>query len=143
MHELSIALNILDIASEESQCRGGVDVKAIHLRVGELSGVAKEALVSAFEIAREYSPFSSCVLLVENVPVTVFCKVCEVEQPAKSIQWMCCSQCGKPTADVISGCELEITAMEIEGHGAAAPTSLHPMAAAEQKCPSSTQRVVK
>ena len=57
MHELSIALSILDIVEEESARRGDAAVAAIHLRLGPLSGVVKEALLSAFEL-RERSRLS-------------------------------------------------------------------------------------
>ena len=47
MHELSIAMGILELTEEESEKRGGVHVDAIHVRLGPLSGVVKEALLSA------------------------------------------------------------------------------------------------
>ncbi len=114
MHELSIALSILNIASEESERRGGAIVKAIHIRLGPFSGVVKEALISAFDLARECSPFGDCRLFIEDVPIVVHCPSCEAERTVKSIQLMCCSQCGKPSAKIVSGREMEITAMEIE-----------------------------
>ena len=55
MHELSIALGIVDIAEEESDRRGGVAVLSVHIKLGPLSGVVKEALTSAYELAREGS----------------------------------------------------------------------------------------
>ena len=39
--------------------RGNAQVEAIHLRLGPLSGVVKEALLSAYELAREATPFAS------------------------------------------------------------------------------------
>src|SRR6202046_5951406 len=53
MHELSIAMRIVDVAQEESQRRGGVQIKAVHLRLGVLSGVVKDALLSSYEMAGE------------------------------------------------------------------------------------------
>ena len=55
MHELSIAMSILDLAGEEVERQGGGRVVAIHLRLGPLAGVVKTALCSAFELAREAS----------------------------------------------------------------------------------------
>jgi len=114
MHELSIALSILDIASEESERRGGVRVMAIHIRIGPMSGVVKEALASAFELARESSPFDDCRLVVEDVPIVVDCAACGAATAVESIQQMCCSRCGTPAVELLSGREMEITAMEIE-----------------------------
>ena len=51
MHELSIAMSIVDLAQEEADRRGGVQIKAVHLRLGLLSGVVKDALLSSYEMA--------------------------------------------------------------------------------------------
>ena len=45
MHELSIAMSIVELAEEEIERRGNVQITAVHLNLGELSGVMKEALL--------------------------------------------------------------------------------------------------
>lgn len=114
MHELSIAMNILDLTAEEAERRGGVRVEAVHLRLGILSGVARDALLSAYDLARETSPVPRARLVIEDVAVVVYCDTCQAEQTIDSIQSFCCPQCGTPTANVIRGRELEIVALEIE-----------------------------
>jgi hydrogenase nickel incorporation protein HypA/HybF len=114
MHELSIALAILDAASEEADCRGGGLVSAVHVRLGALSGVVKEALMSAYELAAETSPFPGCRLIIEDVPVVIYCDRCQDDRPIESIQSFRCASCGSPAANVKRGRELEITALEIE-----------------------------
>ena len=112
MHELSIALSILDIAAEEAE-RRGVGVSVIHLRLGPLSGVVSAALLSAFEMAREESPFPEARLAIEQMPVQVYCQPCQAERQPVSMQQLCCPVCGQPTPDVRGGRELEITALEV------------------------------
>jgi len=114
MHEMSIALSILDIALEESERRNEAIVRAIYVRLGSFSGVVREALSSAFELARETSPFGDCRLIIEEVPATLNCEVCQSEQPVDSIQLLCCARCGTLSGNIVRGRELEITAMEIE-----------------------------
>jgi hydrogenase nickel incorporation protein HypA/HybF len=113
MHELSIALSILDVAEEEVERRGGPQVEAIYLRLGPLAGVVKEALVSAFELAREATPFADSRLVVEEVPIVVFCFTCEAERPVRSIQDFCCAKCDTPASTIIHGRELELRALEL------------------------------
>ena len=113
MHELSIALNIIDIAREESERRGGCRVVSIFLRVGPLSGVVTEALESAFQIAREDSPFSDTRLVIEQTPVLVRCPRCGPARGAVSAQMLRCRGCGSPGGNVEAGRELEVHAMEI------------------------------
>ncbi len=114
MHELSIALSIIDIACEESHSRGDAGVIVVQLKIGRMSGVVIEALLSAFEIAREDTLLANAELKIEDVPVMVRCPKCECEQLADSIQCLCCSVCGTLSPEITQGCELEVVAIELE-----------------------------
>ncbi|QDV35372.1 hydrogenase maturation nickel metallochaperone HypA/HybF [Tautonia plasticadhaerens] len=114
MHELSIALAILDAASEEAARLDGARVLAIHLRFGPLSGVVEEALRSAFELAREGTPFGETSLVFEAVPLVAFCPSCDAERPVASIRHLRCAECGGPASHVVRGRELEVVALEVE-----------------------------
>ncbi|HTW93617.1 MAG TPA: hydrogenase maturation nickel metallochaperone HypA [Tepidisphaeraceae bacterium] len=113
MHELSIALSMLELVEAEAERRGGVRVTSIHLKLGALSGVVKEALVSAYELAREGTPLAECGLVIEDVPIRVYCPTCRAQRDVPSIYEIRCATCGTPTADIVSGREMEISAMEI------------------------------
>jgi hydrogenase nickel incorporation protein HypA/HybF len=52
MHELSIAMSILEIAAEESRRRGHPRIAAPHWKPGPLAGVERKALLSAYRLAR-------------------------------------------------------------------------------------------
>jgi len=113
MHELSIALSILDVAAEEAERQGGGRVAAIHLRLGPLAGVTKEALLSAFELARENSPLDGAALVIEDMPLVAHCPACAAPHKLASAQELCCPVCGTPTPDILGGRELEVFALEI------------------------------
>ena len=113
MHELSIAISIVEMAQEESERRGNAQVLAVYLRLGQLSGVVKEALLSSFEMACEATPLAGSRLLIEEIPVEVFCPTCDGPRMVDSIQWFCCPDCGTPTPTVLHGKELEVVALEI------------------------------
>jgi hydrogenase nickel incorporation protein HypA/HybF len=112
MHELSIAMSIVDMAQEEAE-RRGVHVSAIHLKLGLLSGVVKDALLSSYEMACTDTPLAGSQLLIEEIPIVVFCPKCQAERPLASMQLFCCSECGTPTAEVVRGKELEVVALEV------------------------------
>jgi hydrogenase nickel incorporation protein HypA/HybF len=114
MHELSIALSILEGAAEEVERQGGGRVYAIHLKLGPLAGVVKDALNFSWDLACEGTPFETSRLVIEEIPVTVFCPECRVERPLASIQHFFCSVCGAPTPDVLHGKELELAALEMD-----------------------------
>jgi hydrogenase nickel incorporation protein HypA/HybF len=113
MHELSIALSILDVAEEEAERQQG-RVAAIHLKFGPLSGVVREALESAYELAREGTPLAGAKLVIEEVPLVVHCPVCAADRTPPSMRHLCCPDCGAPTSEVVSGRELEVCALEME-----------------------------
>src|ERR1051326_5924167 len=99
MHELSIAMSLLDVAAEEAAKRGDAKVSAIHVRIGRLSGVEKKALVGAFEMAREQSDFPGCKLVIEEVPTVIFCAKCAAEREVGETPEMRCSVCGELSGD--------------------------------------------
>ncbi len=113
MHELSIALSILDLAAEEAGRRPG-RVAAIHVRLGRLSGVDPEALRSAYDLAREGSPLGAAGLVIEEVPLVAYCPTCAAERTLASAWQLRCPVCGTPTPDLVRGRELEVVALEIE-----------------------------
>jgi hydrogenase nickel incorporation protein HypA/HybF len=114
MHELSIAMSIVEMAQEEAERLGQVQVMAVHLRLGLLSGVVKEALLSSYDMACHATPLEGSRLLIEEIPIEVFCPKCQVPRLVNSIQWFCCPECFTPTPDVVRGKELEVTALEIQ-----------------------------
>ena len=113
MHELSIALSLVDLACEEAGRQGG-RVCALHLKVGALAGVVPAALLASYEMACTDTPLAGSRLVIEEVPVIVFCPRCQVERPLDSMQSFCCPACGTPTPQVERGRELELVALEIE-----------------------------
>ena len=112
MHELSIAMRIIDVVEEEVTRHGG-RVRAVRLKVGRLSGVDKEALLSAYELAREDTKLSESALVVEEVEVTAYCPACAAEKSIASFPELRCPKCGGTTPQIVHGRELEVVAFEI------------------------------
>jgi len=113
MHELSIAMGIVDAALDEAKQRA-VKVTAVHLRLGPLSGVVKDALLFSYEIACQDTPLQGSRLIVEDVPVVIFCAQCKEKRTLESVQRFACPQCDAPTMNILQGKELEVFALEVE-----------------------------
>ena len=113
MHELSIALSIIEIATEEAETYGAAQVSAIHLRLGALSGVVKDALQFAYGLACQDTSLQGSRLVIEDVPTVVYCPSCRADRTLDSLQWFCCPVCEMPAAEVVHGKELEIVALEL------------------------------
>ena len=106
-------MSIVELAEEEAE-RRGVQVTAVHLKLGLLSGVVKDALLSCYEMACDGTPLQRSLLVIEDVPVVIFCPSCRGQRPLSSIQLFCCPECGTPCAEIVHGKELEVVALEIE-----------------------------
>ncbi len=113
MHELSIALQLIDIATEQA-ARHDARVLALHVKLGPLSGVVPDALVSAYELAREATPLADARLAIEETAIEMECQRCGGARPVVSLQQLRCCECDEPARQIISGRELELTALEIE-----------------------------
>jgi hydrogenase nickel incorporation protein HypA/HybF len=113
MHELSIAMGIVDAAADEAQ-RRGAHVMAVYLKLGALSGVVKDALLFSYEVACQGTPLEGSKLIVEDLPVVIFCAQCNQKQMLTSLQSFSCPECKTPTMDVVQGKELEVFALEVE-----------------------------
>jgi hydrogenase nickel incorporation protein HypA/HybF len=67
MHELSIALSLVEAVCEELPRLGDrVSIRRVRVRVGPLSGVVPEALAFAFEVAADDSPIAGARLEIER-----------------------------------------------------------------------------
>jgi hydrogenase nickel incorporation protein HypA/HybF len=106
-------MSLVDLATEEARRHEG-RVCTVHLRIGALAGVVPEALLASYEMACFETPLEGSRLVIEEVPVVVFCPRCEVARPLNSVQSFCCPECGTPTPQVEHGRELELVALEIE-----------------------------
>ena len=96
MHELSIAMSIVDLVQDEVAARGDVRVDAVHLKLGALSGVVQDALVFSYQMACLETPLEGSRLVIEEVPILIHCPECQAPRPVVSMQWFRCTECGTP-----------------------------------------------
>ncbi|HEY6805571.1 MAG TPA: hydrogenase maturation nickel metallochaperone HypA [Pyrinomonadaceae bacterium] len=114
MHELSIAMSMIEMASEEAVRNDQARVVALHLKLGPLAGVVKEALLFSYEIACQGTLLEGSQLIIEDVPVVVHCSSCDHDLTVASIQNLRCPSCSSSSVEVVQGRELEVVALELE-----------------------------
>jgi len=113
MHELSIALSIIDGVVEEARREGLSRIEKVHLRIGRLSGVDKEALRFSYDIAAEDTPLAGTQLVIEDVDVVIECPTCRAERSVQQLPLLACPECGAAPERVVCGDELEISGLEL------------------------------
>lgn len=114
MHELSLCQNLLDQVTDIAKQHRAEKVVQIIVRIGPLSGVEPKLLESAFDIASVGTVAEQADLLMESQPIKVFCNVCATESEA-SVNDLTCRQCGDYDTRLISGDELILARVELEG----------------------------
>jgi hydrogenase nickel incorporation protein HypA/HybF len=121
VHELSIALEIVDVAAAAAQRAGGGRIDVVHVRLGALAGVIREALHAAYPLACAGTPLAGSTLQIEEVPVAVACQPCGATRPVRSVQELCCAACGTPATEIVDGQDIEVVTLEVsDGEPAAA-----------------------
>ena len=113
MHELSIAVSLIDAASEEIATLGSIQVEAVRLRLGPLAGVVKDALLFSFEIAAAGTALEGVRLEIEDVPVTIWCGPCSAQRTIATLSSRRCPSCDTPAADIVTGNELQLVGLQI------------------------------
>lgn len=114
MHELSIAMRIVEMVEAEFTAAGGCRVRSIQLRIGQLAGVHETPLRFAFEHAREGTVAAAATLSITHLPVQVFCGVCERVSELPQVPPLACPVCGRPSGDIRQGRELELASIEFD-----------------------------
>src|SRR5689334_11021740 len=89
MHELSIAMSVLEAAQREAALHGNAGLRKIALRIGELSAVDPEALRFGFEMMTRSSRFEQVELELEFIPRTNRCSDCGHEFNVTDLRFEC------------------------------------------------------
>lgn len=110
MHELSIAMSIVEIAEENAAMAGVKSVSEIQIEVGNLSGVVDEALEFALEEAVKNTILKNAKRIVIKIPGKAKCLECYHEFAVVDI-FTPCPKCSSFNNEIISGQELRVKSM--------------------------------
>ncbi|MFF9912741.1 hydrogenase maturation nickel metallochaperone HypA [Streptomyces sp. NPDC013457] len=108
MHEMSVAVAVVDQVEAAARSRGAVGVSSIRLDVGELAGVVGEALAFCFELACAGTVVEGAELITRTVPGTARCAPCAEDWPVGMPPQLLCPGCGAAADELVSGRELRI-----------------------------------
>ncbi|UKY54413.1 hydrogenase maturation nickel metallochaperone HypA [Streptomyces inhibens] len=111
MHEMSIALAIVDQVESAARPAGATTVSGVRLQVGELAGVVPDALAFSFELACAGTVLEGAELVTERVSARARCGACADTWPVGMPPQLSCPGCGGATAELLSGRELQIVSV--------------------------------
>ena len=91
---------------------GHPTVEKVHLTVGEFTCVEPAGLQFAFTAQTQGTFLDGVELVIKDVPLVAFCKVCaQTYRPTIGLQYAC-PECSEPMGDIRSGRELKIDRVE-------------------------------
>jgi hydrogenase nickel incorporation protein HypA/HybF len=113
MHELAITQGILEIAEREAAKHNSVCITRIKLRIGEFTGVVREALEFSFEVIKQGTIAENAELEIEVVKLCKRCPSCDEVFESKDQFDFFCPRCNAP-AEIISGREMQIEYIDLD-----------------------------
>jgi hydrogenase nickel incorporation protein HypA/HybF len=113
MHEVSIALNLLDIVEKKCLEGGYQEVESVRVRVGKASSVQPEAFSFAFEAVKKETLAHKAKLLIDLIPLGGACSACGSRFETEEAYILECPSCGSLSLQITQGYELEIVELEV------------------------------
>ncbi|MFJ9575411.1 hydrogenase maturation nickel metallochaperone HypA [Streptomyces sp. NPDC101191] len=108
MHEMSVALAVVDQVETAARSRGAEGVRSIRLEVGELAGIVADSLRFCFELACAGTVAEGAELITHTVPGTARCAPCSRVWEVGMPPHLLCPDCGGASVELVSGRELRI-----------------------------------
>jgi hydrogenase nickel incorporation protein HypA/HybF len=113
VHEITVALGLLDGVETTAREQGIERVDVVHVRIGALSGVVRDALLFSWDVATAGTLAAGSRLAIEDIPLVVFCERCDDERAPQPGFGLLCPQCGTPAPRIVRGREMQLIAMEV------------------------------
>ena len=113
MHEMSIALSIIDLAAERAEKAAANKIIEIELDIGILSGIEIDALNFAMEIAVKDSVLEFAEVKINRIESVSECLECgHIFEPDGFISH--CPECREMNTRVFKGKEMQIKSILVE-----------------------------
>lgn len=113
MHEASIVLSLLETLTNRCKEEGYSSIESVRIKIGMASGIMPEAIVFAFEAAKQDTLARDAELFIDMVPVGGFCSDCRNDFEVNEAYVVSCPVCGSHSFKIQKGYELDIVEMEV------------------------------
>ena len=116
MHEMSIALSIVEAVDTKARQEGAERISGIDLLIGKLAGIEPESLKFCFAAAAKGTLAEDAVLVIEDPEGIGECGECCMRFPV-TFYYAECPSCRSLRIKIVSGEEFQIQSMTIEDEG--------------------------
>jgi hydrogenase nickel incorporation protein HypA/HybF len=112
MHELSVAMGIVNIAENETKKANKKKVEHIELEIGSLSGVELDSLEYVWEIAVKNTVLEGSKKTIDYIVATAKCLECNTMFNVEKV-YDNCPKFKSYFKDIIKGKELRVKSLEV------------------------------
>ena len=113
MHELSIAINIVEIASKHADAASARAVSQVELDIGTMSGIEYESLEFALTLAVKDTLLEGAEFKINRIEALYQCPSCNKLYTPEGF-FSVCPECHEENIDIIKGKELQIKSLLVE-----------------------------
>jgi len=113
MHEVSIALSLLNIVEQKCREEGYQSVESVRVRVGRAAGILPEAFTFAFDAAKKDTIAQEAKFIIDIVPLRGVCNECGSLFELEEAPAFACPLCASRSIKIDQGYELEIIEIEV------------------------------
>ena len=114
MHEVSVIEEIVTTIRDEIKQYPGATVETVSLKIGKLRQFVPDIMKFCFNVATKGSELEKAQLVLTEVPITIFCKRCEMTTELEEYDFHC-PDCQSVDIQVISGNELILDSIKLTG----------------------------
>ncbi len=113
MHEMSLALNIVEIACKTAEKNNANKINSIEIEVGKLAGVLEDSLSFCFQAVRKNTPAENAEMNIISIIGKGHCSECDNTFETESF-FTLCPKCGGFAVEIIQGKELKIKSIKVD-----------------------------
>ena len=103
----------MEVAIPAAEKSGAAKILEIHLKIGALSGVFPECIRDCLEEVTKGTIAENAKLIVEEIPVKIYCRDCEKESVIDRKDFRC-PCCGSQNFRVTAGREYFVDSLKVE-----------------------------
>jgi hydrogenase nickel incorporation protein HypA/HybF len=112
MHELSIVMSIIDIATKQLQGIDATEIEEIELEIGTLSGIEENSFDFAWNQAVRNTPLQNSIRVVNKIEAVATCIDCMIDFSVENL-YDACPVCGGHFLNINKGKELKVKSIVV------------------------------
>lgn len=113
MHELSIALSIIELAEEEARKAEAGTISKVEVEIGAMAGVETDALLFAWDSVIQGTMAQDAALVIHPVAAEARCLECDNTFPVEHF-FTQCPECGSYRYRITKGKELRVSSLLVD-----------------------------